>query len=224
MNLYDRIQATIRCPQYLDQLESLYRTLQDKYGEKEEPAPIKFVRYLIKVYNVPEGRQLAEHWQLPTVIDPRDPEDKHLLASWTRAASNHPRKTAYPIGARRLKKDRYLHLKVDLWERADILSFFFRECVKYHKAQLPSELLPQGRDKDTSLDPWEIYDQVHKFGKKKFQVFRECFNTNKHPSMSQEAKNQYKQVESAYRKALQCIHEAGAAHSIPSTPQTLNNS
>ena len=218
MNLYDRIQATVRCPQYFEELKNLYRTLKRKCGGPKEYVSLKFVRSLIKDYKLPEVKQFVDRWQIPEVIDPANPDDKPLLESWIKAANKKPRRTAYPMGVQRFINNRYLHLKVDLRERTDVLSTFFSECVKYHKQQLPVDLLPDGRDKNTYLDPWEIYDEIHYKRKKIFQVFQKKFKTKEHPSTSQKAKNEYKQIEAAFNKAVLCITKVVSDQSKFSPP------
>ncbi len=106
---------------------------------------------------------------------------------------------------------RHLYLKIDLWERTDVLCALFQTYVQTHQRALLGDGSKARRGKHPDLDPWEIYDLIEVQGKKKYHILRDLWEQagknpkEVNPAEHPESKQLYKKIGSAYHKAKRCL-------------------
>jgi hypothetical protein len=97
--------------------------------------------------------------------------------------------------------ERYLLVRIDLMANG-------KDIIRELKTCLEAERLSgknKGRKRDTTVDPWRVYDMHHREKKNFLRITKKLFEIQKNPTYDPQAKSRYNQVERAYRKAERMI-------------------
>jgi len=199
---WDRVQALIRNPEY-----------KNEYNEFSKLEMFKNQNYFQKRDN------LLKKWELTLPLNPAEftnkskPKNTYTNVFSNASYNNYPAK---PLPFKQdsentywLRDKRYLKIEVDLTFSPKKIKDDVEAIVKYWR---PNIQIDEGRNKSTVYDPWEIYDMVNAEGGKLIEVARKRYGEiargeSKHPSHNAKLMACYKQVQRAYRKALQMIDQ-----------------
>ncbi len=97
-------------------------------------------------------------------------------------------------------KRNILTVQLDLASQRDPLRRF-KKLVRQYRNGVKR---PTARERETTLDPWEVYD-MHKKGKRLLSIAKEKYRFRNNPAYDNKAMSYYKQVERAYKKAEKMI-------------------
>lgn len=241
---HDRIQATLRHPQYLKDYAHVQKLKKDApkieitlstgglstlFSRTQEQDKV------LQVWI--EENKIARKWGLSHLLNPKEtPKKRSHSPVWVITADElgwrprTPSRWTYSVEPKKtpkrtfnkllrqvvnqinpatdLKDGRYLTLEIDLRERLDVLLKELKNQITYYR-QYAS--LPEGKERETKLNPWRVYDMHHDQGKSILAIAREEFGFKGNPAYSEEAKKMYRRAEIAYKKACKMIEEVAPA-------------
>lgn len=143
LNPLDIIQATLRCPQYIKDCEA-WRKITEQERHCDVPKNVIILKRVRK-WNVPLVSDIETVRKKPTGLyyyAPHPIAEVHLLDSNSRPQSS-PEGCSYIT----IRIDLQHSLKKVLEDTILLVSF-------YHKLSNP----PKGRIRNSSIDPWKVYD------------------------------------------------------------------
>lgn len=214
MRAYDRHQAILRNPEYLKEWKASKMSpdkLSDKWGLRVSPWDPDNPMSL-------DGNIKFSTWDTMTVAERMCPIDKDYRCKRDELHKKYDeglvtKKEFQKKSAEFLiENGRYLTLKLDLYASDSSLL----KAVKMHIGMLKSRLdipLPE-RERETSVNPWEVWDMIHKEGKNLSQATREIFDVEGNPKYDFD-ESLYKQVLRAYEKAnkmIDAVHPTEKPH------------
>ena len=95
-----------------------------------------------------------------------------------------------------------LYLEVDINETKENLKKEFINTITQYKKILPKN---NYRNKDSTIDPWEIWSEVHNKKKKLLEIARERSGRGGNPNNDNILRSEYEQVRRVYKKAEEMI-------------------
>lgn len=101
-------------------------------------------------------------------------------------------------------RGKYLYLRVDLNKRKQDLMKDFELEIDNFKSLFPKDT---SRRKETTLEPWYIYDLRHHEGLNFAQIARKLSGIDGDPNIDEKLGSVYKQCRRAYKKALKIMQE-----------------
>jgi hypothetical protein len=108
-----------------------------------------------------------------------------------------------------LRDGRYLSMEVDLTQKKEKIMANVQDAIDRfvrHVEKKPS------REKETTLDPWTIYDMHHEEGLNFSQIAKRISGINENVFDNEKFMSVYKQVERAYSKARKLVAAAKKTH------------
>jgi hypothetical protein len=105
------------------------------------------------------------------------------------------------IIGREILDEKYCLFKVNPFaDERDIIN----ELKKHLKTLSPKA---KGRKRETTANPWKVYDMHYNKGMNFSKITKELFGIIKSPSYDNEAKSRYEQVKRANKKAEEMIEQ-----------------
>jgi len=118
-----------------------------------------------------------------------------------------------------LKGNRFLILEVDLSERHnDIMASLDGLITHYRKLFGFHSNRKNPRHKNTNLDPWAIWDQVHLDGKNLNAIAKERADCHKNPTYDTDVAKEYQSVRRAYKQAQEMMKQVEVNAALPENP------
>jgi len=219
MNRFNRTMALTRNAEYLNDYEKLkkLRSIDDrdgskkadvwakkmggKWGEYPPPRPLPdYVNMYSKIFQGGYGDSSVE-----VVSSPISSPAELIIAAHAdleqkkkRNAKDINRKVGEP------QKPKYLTLRIDVTaSKKDIMAAVENQVTSWQNFVGKKK----GRNRETDLSPWLIYDLYHKQGKNLLRITKEKFGIKDNPAYSNTTTALYEQVRRAFEKAEKMISE-----------------
>jgi hypothetical protein len=188
MTKRDRLQAYVRIPQFLKELQEVK-----------------------DVFNLNRRKEFFKKYGLDAVI-----VDSNFVGKYTKEDIEET--TIFPadfiatvIPANKnqldfrlwLRKGRYLTIKIDLTKNKKAIIAKVKSLIDSFSKYVEK---PKIRQKETFYSPWEVYD-LSKGGKNFSQIARELSNREGNPSHDRNLMAEFKKVKRAYDKACEMIRQ-----------------
>ncbi len=219
MRVEDRIQALKRSPAYRKDYEKY-----DAYRRKNNIEDCFLHDYLAPLCKVSiKGQELCRKYKIPYPYNPDgkieilpNADNEAEVQSGSKFKSLEkgikiPSVLPIPIlnasdGKQvfGLVDNQYLKITIDLSRPQSVILQDIAKLCQYYKTQIDTKK----RDKDSSLDCWEIYDQVKEQSKKNLlRIAKSKYKFTENPAYCEKAASHNERVKRAYAKAQRLIQE-----------------
>ncbi len=236
LSQYNRVQATIRKPQYLkdyNYVESLKSRLKKVVPFEDIPRKIgvktgdrismdkldKETKAVLRYHF--EAQKVKRKWQLNWLLNPQEvmqwekgemygficPDVVDVIPD--KIGKIEKGVVRYPEDfIPYLKDGRYLTLQIDLTGRKGEILKIVEEKIDFFGKLV---MKPLNRERETTLIPWHVYDMHKKEGKSLLKIAKEIYGFKKNPAYDPQSNAKYKQVKAAYAKAKKMIAQINPA-------------
>ncbi len=196
----DRIQATIRSPQYQIDWEEHFLENTDEGLEKSDDLDYKD---LIPLDPCPQNEHpLARKWRLPFFQPPWDPFSMEV-----RYYTNGQTKASCEVLAD--QDPGYLDIRVYLEAPAIVIRENVMKHVEAYQQKLNLTRRAPRSTKNNEVDMWDVYDMHHFLRKNKMEIARSLWPNEKlrEPAIDPNTKRRWAQISRAFQKANRYVQQ-----------------
>lgn len=199
INQWDRLQALIRCPDYIKEFNKL-GTLKDQDD----------LQKLFKNNFLQKQKDFLKKWDLMYSVDPKEWINKPNPELGVRFFRDDPPVKPLPYKKdadtlKYLKDDIYLTLQINMTYGLDDILEDTKQTIKEFRENVNRE---RGYNiSNTELNPWDIYDKLENGKITKSELARQLSGEKDIGINSKLVKAKYNQIDRAYKKVCAMIKD-----------------